>query len=73
MRPILFSILLSTPSFADVTGWLDWRGPIQTGASLEKNLPDQLDPAKPLWTYEIHGAGTPVIAPPVPRLAGLKP
>jgi outer membrane protein assembly factor BamB len=62
MRPLLLSVLLIAPVAADVTGWLDWRGPIQTGASLEKGLPDKLDPAKPLWSYEIHGAGTPVIA-----------
>lgn len=62
MRPILLSLLLTAPLFADVTGWLDWRGPVQTGASLEKGLPTQLDPAKPLWVYEVQGAGTPVIA-----------
>lgn len=62
MRSILFSILLTAPAFAGVTGWLDWRGPLQTGVSLEKGLPQKLDPAKALWTYDIHGAGTPVIA-----------
>ena len=62
MRPILLSLLLTAPLFADVTGWLDWRGPVQTGASLEKGLPTELDPAKPLWVYEVQGAGTPVIA-----------
>jgi len=62
MRPALLFILLAAPSFADVTGWLDWRGPLQNGTSLEKGLPGKLDPTKALWTYEIHGAGTPVIA-----------
>ena len=62
MRPLLLSLLLATPLLADVTGWIDWRGPLQTGASLEKNLPDHLDPDKPLWIYEVQGAGTPVIA-----------
>lgn len=62
MRPILFSVLLAVPTSADVTGWLNWRGPLQTGISLEKELPENLDPEKPLWTYAIHGAGTPVIA-----------
>lgn len=49
---------------AEVTGWLTWRGPLQTGASLESNLPKDLKPGgeNELWTYEIHGAGTPVIA-----------
>lgn len=62
MRPLVLSLLLTAPVLADVTGWLNWRGPIQTGASLEAGLPDQLDAAKPLWTYDIQGAGTPVIA-----------
>ena len=62
MRPLLLSIVLTAPLFADVTGWLDWRGPLQTGASLETGLPDKLTPEKQIWTYDIHGAGTPVIA-----------
>ncbi len=62
MRPLLLTILLTAPSIAEVTGWLDWRGPIQAGASLEKGLPEKLDPANPLWSYPIQGAGTPVIA-----------
>jgi outer membrane protein assembly factor BamB len=62
IRPLLFSLVLTTTTFAEVTGWLDWRGPIQTGASLEAGLPEKLDAAAALWSYEIHGAGTPVIA-----------
>lgn len=62
MRPILLSLILTLPALADVTGWLSWRGPLQTGVSLEKNLPAELGPANQLWTYQVHGAGTPVIA-----------
>lgn len=62
MRPLLASLLLFSPLSADVTGWLDWRGPLQTGASLETGLPEKCEPADALWSYEIHGAGTPVIA-----------
>jgi hypothetical protein len=29
------------PSAAPVTGWLNWRGPEQTGMSRETGLPDQ--------------------------------
>ena len=43
-----------------VQGWLSWRGPQQNGTSLETNLPGKID--KPLWTKELHGRGTPVIA-----------
>jgi outer membrane protein assembly factor BamB len=62
MRPLLASLLLLSPLSADVTGWLDWRGPLQTGASLETGLPEKCGPADALWSYEIQGAGTPVIA-----------
>jgi outer membrane protein assembly factor BamB len=62
MRPLLLSILIAAPAFADVTGWLNWRGPLQTGASLESGLPEKCEPGSELWTYDIKGAGTPVIA-----------
>ncbi|MFC7339437.1 PQQ-binding-like beta-propeller repeat protein [Haloferula chungangensis] len=59
----LLAALAATPQLhADATGWLNWRGPSQTGASAEKALPSDLQPGKELWTYEIQGAGTPVIA-----------
>src|SRR5438094_3247192 len=47
---------------AAVSGWLNWRGPEQTGVSREKNLPDKIDPAKPLWAVDYPGQSTPVIA-----------
>ncbi len=37
-----------------------WRGPLQTGASLEHYKDGKLDPA-PIWTRDTHGRGTPVI------------
>jgi outer membrane protein assembly factor BamB len=42
------------------TGWFNWRGPNQNGTSAEKNLPDTLDAAKPLWTADFSGMSTPV-------------
>src|SRR5437667_938308 len=45
-----------------VHGWLSWRGPNQNGTSLEKNLPDRIDANKPLWTADLPGQSTPVIA-----------
>lgn len=47
---------------AATQGWLSWRGPLQNGTSLEKNLPDKVDPQKPLWTADLPGQSTPVIA-----------
>ncbi|MEX2215396.1 MAG: PQQ-binding-like beta-propeller repeat protein [Phycisphaeraceae bacterium] len=47
-----------------VKGWLAWRGPHQTGVSDEKNLPDawEIGGKNHLWTYDIAGRGSPVIA-----------
>ena len=43
-------------------GWLSWRGPLQNGTSLEKNLPNKLDPAHPLWRADFPGQSTAVVA-----------
>ena len=45
-----------------VHGWLDWRGPLQTGASLEKGLPEKVDAKAALWTADFPGQSAPVIA-----------
>lgn len=45
-----------------VEGWLDWRGPFQTGVSLEKGLPEKVDAKSPLWTADFPGQSAPVIA-----------
>ncbi|MEM9399142.1 MAG: PQQ-binding-like beta-propeller repeat protein [Verrucomicrobiota bacterium] len=45
-----------------IQGWLNWRGEAQAGISSETDLPGDLDENKALWTYEVLGAGTPVIA-----------
>ncbi len=62
MRPLLLTLLLTAPLFADVTGWLNWRGPLHTGVSLETGLPEKCEPGTELWTSDVKGAGTPVIA-----------
>jgi len=62
MRPLLLSLFLTAPLLADVTGWVNWRGPLHTGASLETGLPEKCEPGSELWSYDIKGAGTPVIA-----------
>ena len=48
---------------AEVTGWLDWRGPHQTGVSDETGLPDkiELNGENHLWTKDLSGRGQPVI------------
>lgn len=47
-----------------VHGWLSWRGPQQNGTSLETGLPDRVsvDGGNQLWTADLPGQSTPVIA-----------
>jgi outer membrane protein assembly factor BamB len=56
-----FAALCATTP-APAQGWLTWRGPFQNGTSLEKNLPDKIDAEHPLWTADLPGQSTPVIA-----------
>jgi len=57
-------MLLPALPAKEVDGWLNWRGPLQTGVSLEKNLPDSLEIGGEdhLWSYPVKGGGAPVIA-----------
>jgi outer membrane protein assembly factor BamB len=61
---LALGFLLYTEGFssAETTGWLGWRGPKQCGSSDEKNLPENLDPKKALWTAEFPGMSTAVVA-----------
>ncbi len=52
-----------SPSPARARGWLNWRGPDQNGSSRETGLPSAQETFdNPLWTYDLPGRGTPVIA-----------
>ena len=59
-------LAVALTSQAAVTGWTNWRGPHQAGRSDEKNLPDKLMVSGPgknlLWTHDIAGRGSAVIA-----------
>ncbi|HCU87944.1 MAG TPA: hypothetical protein DGP39_10460 [Verrucomicrobiales bacterium] len=59
-------LAVALTSQAAVTGWTNWRGPHQAGRSDEKNLPDKLVVSGPgknlLWTHDIAGRGSAVIA-----------
>ncbi|GDX39995.1 serine/threonine protein kinase [Armatimonadota bacterium] len=62
---LLVGLLSGTASVrADVKGWLEWRGPHQTGVSTETDLPEtwKLHGENDLWSADIQGGGTPVIA-----------
>lgn len=43
-------------------GWLSWRGPLESGVSLEEGLPDKwvVGGANHLWSFPVRGGGTPV-------------
>jgi outer membrane protein assembly factor BamB len=56
------TLILTSSSHAAVTGWLDWRGPFHTSTSLEKGLPAKIDAKQTLWTSDLPGQSTPVIA-----------
>jgi len=45
-----------------VRGWLDWRGPEQTGVSRETGLPTKVAEADALWRADFPGQSAPVIA-----------
>src|SRR2546426_11596513 len=47
---------------APARGWLNWRGPRQTGVSLEKNLPATVAVEDAVWTADYPGQSAPVIA-----------
>ncbi len=54
---------LSQDSAASVHegSWISWRGPLQTGVSLEKYSDGAKFNPKPEWEKEIAGRGTPII------------
>lgn len=52
--------LLSTGARLAANDWLTWRGPLDSGVSLEHYKKAKLS-EKPAWTYESHGRGTPVV------------
>lgn len=59
------SLLLAAaecPAQDKAKGWLNWRGPTQTGSSAETGLPRSLADGNGGWQLELKGRGTPVIA-----------
>ena len=67
MKAIPFALLLlagSPGALDEPRGWLSWRGPNQNGTSDETGLPDAVtvDGEGHLWSYDVRGRGTPVVA-----------
>ncbi len=59
---LMTALVIPTATHAAVTGWLTWRGPLQTSVSLEKGLPQKIDGKAALWTADFPGQSTPTIA-----------
>ena len=63
----LFALaLFLSPSVASAEDWLHWRGPLQSGFSPEKNLPDEWDPRTPgknnlVWKQPYGCRSTPLV------------
>lgn len=55
-------VLFHASPLRAVDGWLEWRGPNQNGTSDETGLPAEVGPDNLLWTYDIPGRGSAVIA-----------
>lgn len=66
LRSALFALIaVGTPAFIqgeDIHkgNWLSWRGPLQTGVSLESFEGFKLN-EEPAWTADLSGQGTPVV------------
>ncbi len=59
---VFAAVLFTTTLTAEVSGWLNWRGPRQDSVSQEKGLPSKIEAAKPLWSVDFPGQSAPVIA-----------
>ena len=55
-------LALAETGTGEVRGWLNWRGPQQTGSSRETGLPDKVATNQALWVAEFPGQCAPVIA-----------
>lgn len=54
------TLLAAMSASAFSADWTTWRGPLNSGVSLEHYKDAKLGDA-PAWTYESHGRGTPVV------------
>lgn len=55
----MFGVRADSP-VAHEGNWLHWRGPLQSGVSLEHYTAPKFNP-EPVWTLDLSGRGTPVI------------
>jgi outer membrane protein assembly factor BamB len=53
---------LTLPAAEAARGWLNWRGPEQSGVSRETGLPEKVNPQDALWAADFPGQSAPVVA-----------
>jgi outer membrane protein assembly factor BamB len=63
--PLCLCVSVVSPSFS-AENWTHWRGPLQTGFSPDKNLPDEWDPRTPgknnlVWKQPYGCRSTPMV------------
>ncbi len=57
----LFAATLALTGISQANDWTNWRGPLQTGVSLEHYTDAGKLSDKPAWTYDARSRGTPVV------------
>ena len=65
VKCIAFLVVLAAANSASAAeGWLNWRGPDQSGVAQVKRMPTEWHPGAEgtLWSLDLAGRGTPVIA-----------
>jgi len=62
MGAAALTVFTCSVAAGQVDGWLRWRGPLQSGVSLEVGLPDAIDVGDAAWTFDRRGRGAPVVA-----------
>ena len=57
----LFAASLALTGLVSANDWVNWRGPLQNGVSLEHYTKAGKLADTPAWTYAARGRGTPVV------------
>ncbi|MCF7790047.1 MAG: PQQ-binding-like beta-propeller repeat protein [Prosthecobacter sp.] len=57
----LFAATLALTGITQANDWTNWRGPLQTGVSLEHYTDAGKIAEAPAWTYDARSRGTPVV------------
>lgn len=59
-RPLAILAFLVATATATASDWTNWRGPLQTGVGLDKNLPDKVE-GNVVWRAPFGSRSTPLV------------